>query len=174
MDAGADPIQEQRPLPSEGPAYARRRIGRQKRIALVAHDNKKRDLLEWVTFNRGTLSQHLLYATGTTGEIIQRTLGLQIVRLQSGPLGGDQQIGAKIAEGEIDFLFFFWDPLEPVPHDPDVKALLRIAVVWNIPIACNRASADFMISSALMREEYERLLPNYEHYRTRILGEQPG
>jgi methylglyoxal synthase len=174
MDAGADPIQERRPFPSDEPAYARRRIGRQKRIALVAHDNKKRDLLEWVRFNRGTLSQHLLYATGTTGEIIQRTLGLQIVRLQSGPLGGDQQIGAKIAEGEIDFLIFFWDPLEPVPHDPDVKALLRIAVVWNIPIACNRASADFMISSVLMREEYERLLPDYEHYRRRIRGEQPG
>lgn len=140
----------------------------QKSIALIAHDNKKEELLEWAKFNRGTLARHRLYATGTTGEILERELGLSIVKLESGPLGGDQQIGAKIAEGEIDFLIFFWDPLEPLPHDPDVKALLRIAVVWNIPIACNRASADFLISSPLMHGEYKRLVPEYSSYRERL------
>ena len=138
-----------------------------KRIALVAHDNKKADLVEWATYNRVLLAHHTLYATGTTGEILRRELDLKVNRLQSGPLGGDQQIGAKIANGEIDFLIFFWDPLEPQPHDPDVKALLRMAVVWNIPIACNRASADFMISSPLMDGDYDRLVPDYEGYRNR-------
>lgn len=139
-----------------------------KRIALVAHDNKKRDLLEWAKFNRGLLVEHELYATGTTGTVLEESLGVEIVKAQSGPLGGDQQIGAKIAEGQIDFVIFFWDPLEPQPHDPDVKALLRIAVVWNIPVACNRASADFMISSSLMASEYERILPDYAGYRDRL------
>jgi len=138
-----------------------------KKIALVAHDNKKRDLLEWAKFNRDLLAHHELYATGTTGDVLERELGLTVNKLQSGPLGGDQQIGAKIANNEIDFLIFFWDPLEPMPHDPDVKALLRLAVVWNIPVANNRASADFMISSPLMDSEYERLVPDYESYRNR-------
>jgi len=138
-----------------------------KRIALVAHDNKKRDLVEWAKFNRDLLAHHEVYATGTTGALLERELDFAIIKLQSGPLGGDQQVGAKIAGGEIDFLIFFWDPLEPQPHDPDVKALLRMAVVWNIPTACNRASADFMISSHLMDEEYERLVPDYQSYRSR-------
>ena len=138
-----------------------------KKIALVAHDNKKHDLVEWAKFNRVLLAHHKVYATGTTGMILEQELGIEINKLQSGPLGGDQQIGAKIADGEIDFLIFFWDPLEPVPHDPDVKALLRMAVVWNIPIACNRSSADFMISSHLMDEAYDRLVPDYDDYRAR-------
>jgi methylglyoxal synthase len=140
---------------------------RDKKIALVAHDNKKRDLLEWARFNRDLLAHHEVYATGTTGGILQQQLGFEVHRLQSGPLGGDQQIGAKIVSREIDFLIFFWDPLEPQPHDPDVKALLRMAVVWNIPIACNRATADFMISSPLMDGEYQRLVPDYDEYRSR-------
>jgi methylglyoxal synthase len=138
-----------------------------KKIALVAHDNKKSDLLEWAKYNRFLLAHHELYATGTTGTALERELELKVHRLQSGPLGGDQQIGARIVDNEIDFLIFFWDPLEPQPHDPDVKALLRMAVVWNIPIACNRASADFMISSPLMDAEYHRLVPDYSEYRNR-------
>lgn len=137
-------------------------MARTKRIAVIAHDNKKVDLLDWMTFNKDLLAQHELCATRTTGELIATRLGLDVTEFRSGPLGGDQQIGARIAEGGIDFLIFFWDPLEPHPHDPDVRALLRIAVVWNIPIACNRASADFMISSPLMAEEYERLVPRYD------------
>ena len=132
-----------------------------KRIALVAHDKKKGDLIEWASFNRDLLAQHELLATSTTGELLERSLGLSVSRVQAGPLGGDQQIGAKITQGEVDFLIFFWDPLEPHPHDPDVKALLRIAVVWNIPVACNRASADFMVSSSLMNQEYQRAMPDY-------------
>jgi methylglyoxal synthase len=138
-----------------------------KKIALVAHDNKKKDLLEWSKFNRDLLAHHKVYATGTTGELLEKELGFKINKLQSGPLGGDQQIGAKITENKIDFLIFFWDPLEPVPHDPDVKALLRMAMVWNIPTACNRSSADFMISSPLMDSEYVRRVPDYENYLTR-------
>jgi len=143
------------------------KMGKKKKIALVAHDNKKPDLLEWVKFNRQLLTKHELWATGTTGTVLKQELDLEVNILKSGPLGGDQQVGAKIADGEIDFLIFFWDPLEPLPHDPDVKALLRIAVVWNIPVACNRSSADFMISSPLMDEEYPRLMPDYSDYRQR-------
>ncbi len=139
-----------------------------KRIALIAHDNKKEDMLEWAKFNSGTLGRHELYATGTTGTLIEKELGLDVCILESGPLGGDQQIGARIAEGKIDFLIFFWDPLEPMPHDPDVKALLRLAALWNIPIACNRSSADFIISSPLMNKDYERILPDYDSYRQRF------
>lgn len=141
--------------------YAQPTVEQTKRIALVAHDHKKQDLLEWALYNRLTLAQHEVYATGTTGKLLERELGVEVYKLQSGPLGGDQQIGAKITEGTLDFLIFFWDPLEPQPHDPDVKALLRVAVVWNIPIACNRASADYMISSPLMSAEYRRQLPDY-------------
>jgi methylglyoxal synthase len=151
----------------EALAFKTLAMGQKKKIALVAHDNKKYDLLEWARFNKESLAQHEVYSTGTTGKLLEEELGIEIIKLQSGPLGGDQQIGAKIAEGKIDFLIFFWDPLEPQPHDPDVKALLRIAVVWNIPAACNRASADFMFSSPLMSEEYQRLLPDYEEYRAR-------
>jgi methylglyoxal synthase len=148
--------------PNESPVVSK------KKIALVAHDNKKRDLLEWATFNQGILAEHDLYATGTTGPMVEQALGVEIHKLQSGPLGGDQQIGAKIAEGDIDFLIFFWDPLEPQPHDPDVKALLRIAVVWNIPVACDRAMADFIISSPLMSQAYERIVPNYAGHLNRM------
>jgi len=144
-------------------------IGKRKRIALVAHDNRKEDLLEWVKFNKYLLSLHELYATGTTGKMIEK-LELNVTKLQSGPLGGDMQIGAKIADGEIDFLIFFWDPLESLPHDPDVKALLRIAVVWNIPVACNRSTADFLVSSTLMDQEYERIIPDYSAYQQRRVG----
>lgn len=144
-----------------------------KHIALVAHDNKKKDLMEWAKYNRDLLVKHMLCATGTTGAMLEKTLATDVQKLQSGPLGGDQQIGAKIAEGLIDFIIFFWDPLEPQPHDPDVKALLRLAVVWNVPVACNRASADFMISSPLMSSAYERTLPDFEQYRGRF-NEKPA
>src|SRR5579875_1858846 len=125
-----------------------------RRIALVAHDHKKQDLLEWAEYNRDILAGHELYATGSTGRLLGTKLTLDVTCFQSGPLGGDQQIGALIASGGLDLLVFFWDPLNPQPHDPDVKALVRIAVVWNIPVACNRASADFLISSPLLRQQY--------------------
>jgi len=139
-------------------------ISDHKQIALVAHDNKKNELLEWARFNRDTLSRHALFATGTTGELLSNELGLEITRFTSGPLGGDMQIGAAIADGRINFLIFFWDPLEPQPHDPDIKALLRLAVLWNIPTACNRATADFIISSPLMVQEYQHPTPDLDRY----------
>lgn len=139
-----------------------------KHIALVAHDNKKADLIGWCRLHRDALATHELYATGTTGSLLEEGLGFSVTKLQSGPLGGDQQIGAKIADGEIDFIIFFWDPLEPQPHDPDVKALLRLAVLWNIPVACNLATADFLLTSPYMSSQYERSLPDFTAYRERF------
>ena len=144
-------------------------IAAKKNIALAAHNNKKGELLEWATFNRKLLAAHSLYATGMTGILLASKLGLDVTNFESGPLGGDQQIGSRIAEGKIDFLIFFWDPLQTQPHDPDVKALQRIAVVWNVPMACNRASADFLISSPLMSRTYDRLVPDYEKRSTQPL-----
>jgi methylglyoxal synthase len=134
------------------------RMSTRKRVALIAHDNCKGEILDWARLNRGTLIGHELHAAGTTGALPAAELGLPVTRFLSGPLGGDQQVGAAIVEGSIDFVIFFWDPLEPQPHDVDVKALLRVAVVHNVPIACNRATADFLLSSPLMHREYERLL----------------
>jgi methylglyoxal synthase len=149
--------------------HTERTMEPRKKIALVAHDNKKAELLEWAEYNKALLAHHEIYATGTTGGLLEKKLGLEVARLRSGPLGGDMQIGAKIADGDIDLLIFFWDPLTAQPHDPDVKALLRIAVAWNIPLACDRASADFMISSPLMESEYHRKLPDSEGYAAREL-----
>ncbi|HEX6521881.1 MAG TPA: methylglyoxal synthase [Streptosporangiaceae bacterium] len=124
-----------------------------RRIALIAHDNKKQDMLQWADYNRALLARHELIATATTGRLLQEKLQLAVTVLRSGPFGGDQQIGGRIADGEVDLLIFFWDPLEPHPHDPDVKALLRVAVLWNIPVACNRTTADFVISSPLLGQQ---------------------
>ena len=143
-----------------------------KKIALIAHDSMKSDLLEWVMYNRDILADHTLFATGTTGKLLIDETGLPIERFQSGPFGGDQQIGARIAEGKIDFLIFFWDPLEPQPHDPDVKALLRLAVLFNIPTASNRTTADFLISSPFMSQEYARLIPDYSERLKRAYTRQ--
>ena len=143
-------------------------IPAQKRIALVAHDNRKSEMLDWVREHLATLKHHHLSATGTTGSLIERETGLPVMKFMSGPLGGDQQIGAKIAEGDIDCLLFFWDPLEPQPHDPDVKALIRLATLWNIPVACNRATADFIISSPLLQTEYQRRILGFEDYLNRF------
>ena len=131
-----------------------------------SYDNKKQDLYDWAKFNRDLLAEHVLYATGTTGSALEEQLDMRIHKLGSGPLGGNQQIGARIVGNEIDFVIFFWDPLEPLPHDPDIKALLRISVVWNIPVACNCTSADFMISSPLMSGTYQCLIPDYSTYRS--------
>ncbi len=139
-------------------------LPRRKRIALVAHDHKKDDLIDWAVYNKTELAQHDLYATGTTGRLLGQALELPVVCLLSGPLGGDQQIGAMIAEGKIDMLIFFWDPMEAQPHDPDIKALLRLGVVWNLPFACDRATADFLLTSPLFREQYEVILPDYTAY----------
>ena len=138
-----------------------------KKIALVAHDNKKEELVEWATFNRKLLAEHSLYSTSTTGQLLKNKLGLKVTLLECGPLGGDQQIGSRISEGQIDFVIFFSDPLQSQPHNSDVRALFRITAVWNVPVACNRASADFIISSPLMSMRYERVIPDYSKYRAR-------
>lgn len=140
-----------------------------KRIALIAHDNKKAELIDWAYYNRGELSRHELFATGTTGKLIEESIDRPVTKFLSGPLGGDQQIGAAVAEGRIDIIIFFWDPMASQPHDPDIKALLRLGVVWNIPMACNRASADFMLTSPLMQDDYESRQTDYKQYLTRVV-----
>ena len=144
-----------------------RLIGRRKRIALVAHDNKKKDLIDWANHNAVILAKHELIATGTTGKLLEEQLDRPVKKVLSGPLGGDQQIGAMIAEGKIDVLIFFWDPMEAQPHDSDVKALLRVGVAWNILLACDRATADFLLTSPLMQEEYETIIADYDNYLNR-------
>jgi methylglyoxal synthase len=138
-----------------------------KRIALVAHDNKKAELIEWAVYNKATLARHQLFGTGTTGRLLEDALDVHVTRLLSGPLGGDQQIGAMIAEGRLDVLIFFWDPMSAQPHDPDIKALLRLGVLWNIPMACDRITADYVLTSPLMYQEYETILPDYDSYLKR-------
>jgi methylglyoxal synthase len=140
-----------------------------KRIALVAHDHKKSELVEWSVRNKEALRKHLLYATGTTGTLVENALDQSVVRFMSGPLGGDQQVGSSLAEGKLDILIFFWDPMQAQPHDPDVRALLRLAVVWNVPVACDSATADFILTSPLMQEEYESVLPDYTAYLARTI-----
>ena len=142
-------------------------LEKRKKIALIAHDNKKKDLIEWAVHNKKELSKHSLVATGTTGKLIEEALDQPVVKLLSGPLGGDQQIGAMIATGDIDVIFFFFDPMEAQPHDSDVKALLRLAVAWNLPMACDRTTADFLMTSRFMQEEYFYELPNYTQYLNR-------
>ena len=147
----------------------KRVLNSRKSIALVAHDNMKDELVEWALTNKIELARHHLFATGTTGTLLESVLDQAIIKFLSGPLGGDQQIGASIAEGKLDVLIFFWDPMEAQPHDPDVKALLRVAATWNIPTACNRATADFLLTSPLMNNEDEPVLPDYTSYVNRKL-----
>ena len=147
-------------------------LAKQKRIALVAHDHKKADLIDWAVYNKIVLINHELVATGTTGKLLEQALGVPVKRMFSGPLGGDQQLGAMIAEGKIDVMIFFWDPMEAQPHDSDVKALLRLGVAWNIPMACCRATADFIMTSPFMHNEYNAILPDYTDYLTREIKEE--
>ena len=144
-----------------------RNIHPKKRIALVAHDNRKNELMDWAYTNREMLSNNELYGTGTTGKLLEEVLNQPVIRLLSGPLGGDQQVGSMIAEERIDMLIFFWDPMSAQPHDPDVKALLRLCVVWNIPVASNRATADFLFTSPLMNEDYIATQIDYSTYLNR-------
>ena len=144
-----------------------RNLHNRKRIALVAHDNKKDDLIDWAIYNKTVLSKHELIATGTTGALLEEELNHPVKKLFSGPLGGDQQIGAMIAEGKLDIIIFFWDPMSSQPHDSDVKALLRMAVTWNILIACNRSTADFILTSPLMNHDYPVMIPDYSGYLVR-------
>jgi len=159
---------EQNLFKLNSPAELDRRMPAKKTIALIAHDHRKKDLLEWVQFNRETLAEHSLIGTGTTGNIIMEESGLEVNLFQSGPLGGDQQIGSEISYGKIDILIFFWDPLLAQPHDPDVKALLRLSVLYNVPTACNRSTADFLISSILFQNEYKQHLINYAKRRPTV------
>lgn len=147
-----------------------RTITQHKRIALVAHDSCKQSLVEWTKKHRTALQPHQLYATGTTGNLLAKETGLQITALLSGPMGGDQQLGGLIAEKQIDMLIFFWDPMNAAPHDPDVKALMRIATVWNIPVAINQASADFLLSSVLFEQDVAVSVPDYDRYLQERLG----
>jgi methylglyoxal synthase len=142
-------------------------LNKRKRIALVAHDHKKKDLIDWVVYNRIELNRHELLATGTTGKLLEERLDRPIKKLLSGPLGGDQQIGSMIAAGDIDMLIFFWDPMEAQPHDSDVRALLRVAIAWNCIVACDRATADFVLTSPLIQEQYELVVPDYMDYLKR-------
>ncbi|MFP5041149.1 methylglyoxal synthase [Parasediminibacterium sp. JCM 36343] len=144
-----------------------RNLTARKRIAMIAHDHKKEDIVQWATHNRHTLAKHELYATGTTGRLIEEALDRPVKKLLSGPLGGDQQIGSLIATGDIDIVVFFWDPMEAQPHDPDIKALLRLCAVWNIPMACDRSTADFIITSPFMHEAYEVIITDYSAYLKR-------
>lgn len=144
--------------------FTTRTIAKKKHIALVAHDHCKSILMKWVDKNMAELAQHTLYATGTTGNLVQRNTGIEVKSMLSGPMGGDQQVGAMIAEGKIDMLIFLWDPLNAVPHDPDVKALLRLATVWNIPVATNLSTADFLIASPLFKSEVDISIPDYQRY----------
>lgn len=142
-------------------------LSEKKRIALIAHDNVKDELINWVEHHKNTLGKHELYATGTTGRLIESKTGIQVTCFESGPLGGDMQAGAGIAEGKIDMVLFFWDPLAAHPHDPDVKALLRVAIVWNVPLACNRSTADFLISSPYFSNTYQKKILDYTDYKNR-------
>lgn len=149
-----------------------RSVEARKRIALVAHDHRKASLVEWALRNREVLVTHELMATGTTGRLLQEHLGVTVRQFLSGPLGGDQQIGSRIAQGLIDMLIFFWDPMQAQPHDTDVKALLRLAVTWNIPLACDEVTADFILSSPMMNQAYESILPQYDAYLKRPVDEE--
>jgi methylglyoxal synthase len=147
--------------------YSTRHLESRKNIAMIAHDNKKAELVDWAVYNKQVLRNHKLYATGTTGRLLEEALSMDVHCLLSGPLGGDQQIGAMIAVGKIDMMIFFWDPMQAQPHDPDIKALLRLGVVWNIPFACDRSTADFLMTSPLMHGDYDIKLPDFDVYLKR-------